>query len=224
MAQTNTKPYNLTAPAVIDFMLPAKVKRWYVAEHSAVKKGERVVCLTDGLEANLDVMAPTDAVLDGIRIYANELAPTGAVLGVFLVAEEYRETAERDWDNFDKLSEIFGDFTEKSKDPKQLRDMNDALGELLGVKEDAVFQRMNTEQQNQFIQSVVDQYTEKGLSPSTMAQKLLEGLQLRTPQLAPATPTPAYGLRPSAPGLSVPGLGGGTVRPAAPMPPADKQD
>ena len=69
MAQANTKSYNLTAPAVIDFMLPAKVKRWYVAEHSNVKKGERMVCLTDGLQAELDVMSPADAVLNEIKIY-----------------------------------------------------------------------------------------------------------------------------------------------------------
>ena len=210
MSPNFTKPYEVTAPAVIDFMDAAKVKRWYVAEHSTVKKGEKLLCLTDGFQAAQDVLSPADGILEMIKIYANEPAPTGATLCVLLVAEDFKENAERDWQNFDKLSEIFSDFTERSKDPKQLRDMNDALGELLGVKEDAVFQRMNTEQQNQFIQSVVDQYTTQGLSPSVMAQKLLEGLQLRPPKFVPSTPTPAFGLRPSAPGMAAPGLGGGT--------------
>ncbi len=225
MSVPATKEYEVTAPAVIDFIDTAKVKRWYIAEHSTVKKGEKLVCLTDGFQGVQDVLSPADGVLEMIKIYANEQAPTGAVLGVLRVAADFVDTVERDWENFDKLSEIFGDFTIRSKDPKQLRDMNDALGELLGIKENSAFQRMNTQQQNQFIQTVVDQYTQQGLSPSVMARKLLEGLQLRTPQLAPSTPTPAYGLRPSAPGLSVPGLGGsGTSRPQTPVPTNQDQE
>lgn len=215
------KPYLLTVPAMpLNFQLPAKIKKWHIIAGQEIKAGEVLVTLTDGFpgeeEATQTLYAPTDAVLESIKIYANEPSPTGAVAGILRVAEDYKDTAARDWNNFDLLSEILSEFTEKTKDAKQLRDINDALSELFGVKEDAVFQKMNTEQQNQFIQSVTDQYKNYGLSPATMAQKLLEGLQLRPPQLAPATPTPAYGLRPSAPGLSAPGLGGGT-KPASPQ-------
>ena len=204
----DTKPYFLTAPAPLGFEAEAKVKQWLAVEGARVKQGDRLVVLTDGFRTVLDVRAPTDGVIDTIKIYTDELAPTGAVLGTLLVAADYTDTTQRDWQNFDKLSELLVDYVDKARNPKQLKDMNDALGELLDVNEDSVFKKMNTDQQNQFIQSVVKEHSEKGSSPVTMAQKLLEGLQLRTPQLAPSTPTPAYGLRPSTPGLG----GGGGAR------------
>jgi pyruvate/2-oxoglutarate dehydrogenase complex dihydrolipoamide acyltransferase (E2) component len=219
-----TKPYSLTAPAVLDFEGAAKVKQWFAVEGARVKKDDRLLTLTDGYRSIMDVRAPTDGVMDSIKIYAGEEAPTGAILGVLQVAESFTDNAQRDWQNFDKLSEILVDFVDKAKSPKQVKDMNDALGELLDVNENAVFGKMNTDQQNQFIQAVVKEHSEKGSSPVTMAQKLLEGLQLRTPQLAPATPTPAYGLRPSVPGLG--GVGGGArvVQQQAATPPTSKEE
>jgi pyruvate/2-oxoglutarate dehydrogenase complex dihydrolipoamide acyltransferase (E2) component len=203
-----TKTYFLTAPAALGFEAEAKVKQWLAVEGARVKQGDRLVVLTDGVRTVLDVRAPTDGVVDTINIYADELAPTGVVLGTLQVAADYTDNTQRDWQNFDKLSELLVDYVDKARNPRQLKDMNDALGELLDINEDSVFRKMNTDQQNQFIQAVVKEHSEKGSSPVTMAQKLLEGLQLRTPQLAPATPTPAYGLRPSAPGLG----GGGAAR------------
>jgi hypothetical protein len=108
------------------------------------------------------------------------------------------------WQNFDQVTDILEQSTNKAKTVKQLKDANEALGQLLGVTDNAVFQKMNTDQKNQFLQIVMDQYSQHGLKPADMAQKLLEGLHLRTPSLAPATPAPAFGLAPSGPGGSTP--------------------
>ncbi len=115
------------------------------------------------------------------------------------------DTNTVDWQNFNAVADIIEDFADKSKDGKKLKDANEALGQLLGVSEKAVFQKMNAEQQNAFLNGVMDQYQKSGSNPADMAQKLLEGLRLKTPQLAPGTPAPVYGLAPPVPG----GMGGG---------------
>jgi hypothetical protein len=124
------------------------------------------------------------------------------------------ESEKIDWNNFEKVADILEDFAGKAKNGKQSKDANEALGQLLGVSDNVIFQKMNSDQQNQFLQSVVDSHSQHGLTSSQVAQKLLEGLHLRTPQLAPATPAPVYGMAmaPPVPGLA-PGGGGGGARP-----------
>jgi pyruvate/2-oxoglutarate dehydrogenase complex dihydrolipoamide acyltransferase (E2) component len=204
-----TKQHPLISPPVIDFSATAYVRQWFVIPGNQFKRGEPLLALTDRVDLSIDVYAPTDGVLDVIKIYADEPAPTAAILALLSVHESYEENKERNWDNFDRLSDILSVFTEKSHDIKQMKDMNEALGELLGVKEGAIFEKMSVDQQNQFVQQVIDQYQEKGLSPAVMAQNLLVGLQLRPPQPKMAPSAPSLGLRPSAPGMGIGGGGGG---------------
>lgn len=118
-----------------------------------------------------------------------------------------------DWKNFEEVTAFLEDFTEKSKDKNQLRDANDALAQLLGIGDNVKFQELNSDQQNNFLQSVINDRAQYGLTAPEVAQKLLEGLQLRTPKIAPATPAPAFGIAPVfAPGLAP----GGGSRPAWP--------
>jgi hypothetical protein len=112
-------------------------------------------------------------------------------------------TSELNWNNFDKVADLIETQTEKADNAQKRKDSNEALGQLLGVTDNPVFRKLNTEQQNMFLQHIVDK---SGSGAGNVAQKLLEGLHLKAPALAPSTPAPAFGLgmAPPTPG----GMGG----------------
>jgi pyruvate/2-oxoglutarate dehydrogenase complex dihydrolipoamide acyltransferase (E2) component len=179
------------------------VQRWLKMIGDTMLVNEPIAELV-GNEMIVYVHAPSEGSLANILVPPGQNILSGAVLGhVSVVAKDAIE-----WDNFDEVTTILEEFAEKSKDRKQLKDANEALGQLLGVTDKDIFRTMNIEQQNKFLQNVVDQHKAYGLSPADVAQQLLVGLQLRPPVNVPSTPAPAFGIRgPSAPGMA-PGGGG----------------
>lgn len=217
---SDTKELNIIAPALLHFTGATYIKRWLKAAGDVVKTGDGLVILTDrpvsaaqpGQEHT--VLSPAQGTMQVIDMFAGQEGETGATLCRLLVAADYRDTTKVNWDNFDEVSMILEDFAEKSKVTTQKKSANEALGQLLGVADDSTFQRMNTDQQNQFIQSLLSEYKSYGLNPADLANKLLQGLHLKTPQLAPSTPAPVFGISGPAP-MAAPapgGMGGGTRR------------
>jgi hypothetical protein len=119
-------------------------------------------------------------------------------------------TDKLNWDNFDKVSDLIEMQVEKTDDSQKLKDANEALGQLLGVTDNPVYQKMTTEQKNMFLQFVRDT---AGKSSSDTAQKVLQGLHLRAAPSAPRM-APSMTLAPPTPG----GMGGGGSAPRANIP------
>ncbi len=122
-------------------------------------------------------------------------------------------TDKLNWNNFDKVADLIEAQADKTEDSQKLKDVNEALGQMLDVTDNPVFQKMTTAQKNMFLQHVVDNH---GKASSDTARKLLEGLHLRSP--APTGPrmAPAMTLAPPTPGMG----GGGATRTATPQQPA----
>lgn len=157
----------------------------------------------NGSEMVVYVHAPSEGILSSVSVQPGQNVLSGAMLGqISVIAKDSIE-----WDNFDQVAALLEESADKSNNTKQLKDANEALGQLLGVAEKAIFQKLSIEEQNKFLQNVVDQHKAHGLSPADVAQQLLAGLQLRPPIYAPASSAPAFGVRmaPSGPG----GMGGG---------------
>lgn len=194
---------DIIAPTIEKDSSALTLVRWLKEIGAPVFQNEPIVEVRGAQVAGY-VHSPAEGTLSMIFVGPNQNVLSGARLGSIAVIQKNAI----DWGNFDQVAAILEEFAEKSKDLKQLKDANEALGQLLGVADKDVFTRMSIEQQNKFLQNVVDQYSQNGLSPADVAQKLLEGLQLRTPQLAPATPAPVYGISAPTPG----GMGGGASR------------
>jgi pyruvate/2-oxoglutarate dehydrogenase complex dihydrolipoamide acyltransferase (E2) component len=163
------------------------------------------------------VHAPSEGSVASIMVGPGQNILSGTIIGqISVVAKDAIE-----WDNFDQVTAILEDFADKSKTHNQRKDANEALGQLLGVADKDVFRKLDIEQQNKFLQNVVDQYQANGLSPADVAQKLLEGLQLRTPRYGQVAPSgPGFGVRgPAGPAPGGMGGGAGAVHyPQGPMP------
>lgn len=185
-----------------------RLNRWLKLVGDPVLLHEPLAELQGDGQIVLYLHSPGDGVLSSIQAVDGQNIMSGHVLGqVAIISKD-----SVDWDNFDQVTGILEEYAEKSKDFRQLKDANEALGQLLGIAKNPVFFNMNTEQQNKFLQNVVDQYQANKLSPADMAQHLLEGLALRTPrypqQHAPVAPAMGFGMRgPAAPAPS--GMGGG---------------
>src|SRR5690606_4153435 len=120
-------------------------------------------------------------------------------------------TENLNWNNFDKVADLIEAQAENTKDSQKLKDANEALGQILGVTDNPIFQKMNTAQKNMFLQHVVENH---GKSSSDTARKLLEGLHLRSP--APTGPRMAPAMTMAPP---TPGMGGGAPRSTTPQQP-----
>lgn len=220
---------SITVPPVPDFAGPARVGRWFYIAGATVRAGQPLVTLTDGYESEVVLPSPADGVLVELKIYAEQDAKVGQVLAILQIADDFVLSEELDWENFDRVTDILSDFSTRTRDAKSQKDNNDALAELLGIGENIVFRKLNVEQQNQFLQNIARQYQETGISPASMAQKLLQGLQLRpaTPS-GPRGPAPTLGMRPAAPGMRGPGGSGGgggmRTQPPQQLPPQNDDD
>jgi pyruvate/2-oxoglutarate dehydrogenase complex dihydrolipoamide acyltransferase (E2) component len=154
------------------------------------------------------VHAPAEGTLSTVLVQPGQNILSGAMLGQVTVVSRN----EIEWGNFDTVTDILEDFADKTSNAKEMKDANEALGQLLGVGDNPVFQTMSIEQQNKFIQGVVDEHHSQGISPAQVAQKLLVGMQLRTaPAAGPSGPAFGFGLRgpagPAPGGMG--GMGGG---------------
>lgn len=183
-----------------------RVHRWLKRAGDPVLLNEPLLELLGEQNVMMYIHSPGDGTLSTIMAVDGQNVLSGHVLGqVTIISKD-----EVDWENLDQVTNVLEDYASKSKDFRTLKDANEALGQLLGVAENPVFFNMSTEQQNKFLQNVVDQYQANRLSPADMAQHLLEGLELRTPRYAPQGPTgPALGFGMRGPaGPSPSGMGG----------------
>lgn len=192
---------DIIAPQIQPDSSAVTLVRWLKNIGDKVMQNEPIAELL-GTQMRAYAHAPATGSLSSTMVMAGQNVLTGTVLGQLAVIDKN----VMDWDNFDQVTVILEEFAEKSKNFNELKDANDALGQLLGIDDKPVFQNMDIEQRNQFLQNVVDQHKQLGLSPADVAQKLLEGLALRMPKNAPTAPRgPALGFAPAGPGMS-PGM------------------
>ena len=214
---------DILAPATKDGESVLVFSRWLKLVGENMLANEPIAEL-NGSQMVVYVHAPAEGVLSSMLVQPGQNVLSGALLGQLSVIAKN----EIEWDNFDEVTTILEDLADKSTSGKPLKDASDALGQLLGVADKPVFQNMSIEQQNKFLQNVVDHYKGFGLSAADMAQQLLAGLQLRPPVNVPGTPTPVYGIRPMGPAGPTPGgmgggMGGGGVHYAPGVMPQQQQ-
>ena len=174
--------------------------RWLKMIGQPVMLNEPIVELM-GTDSRTYVHSPANGTLSEMLAQPGQNIRTGHHLGkVSAIRDD-----SIDWDNFDEVTAIVEEFAEKSKDMSQLKDANEALGQLLGVTDNPIYQNMSIQQQNMFLQSIVDESKAANLSPAAVTNRLLVGLHLRMPADAPRAPGPSLGLH----GPAGPGLGGG---------------
>ncbi|MDB5478166.1 MAG: sucB [Alphaproteobacteria bacterium] len=171
------------------------VSRWLKMVGDTMVLNEPIVELV-GRQFAVYVHAPHDGVLSMIITPPGQNLLSGMILGqVSIVAKD-----EIEWDNFDKVAGFIEESADGAEDMAVIKDANEALGQLFGITDNPVFLKMNIEQQNKFLQKVVDEQQSGNLNPSAVALKLLEGLQLRMPAKAPVGPRgPSLG--PAGPGM-----------------------
>lgn len=202
---------DILAPATREGGSVLVFSRWLKLVGESMLPNEPIAEL-NGSQMVVYVHAPAAGMLSSVMVQPGQNVLSGAMLGqISVIANDAIE-----WDNFDEVTAILEDLADKSKGGKPLKDASEALGQLLGVADKQVFQKMSIEQQNKFLQNVVDQYKSYGLSPADMAQQLLAGLQLRPPINVPGTPAPAFGIRMAQSGPAPGGMGGGGVHYAGP--------
>lgn len=185
--------------------------RWLKGVGDQVIQNEPVAELF-GDQMRAYIHSPATGMLSALSAQPGQVLLSGSVVGqVSIIPKD-----AIDWENFDQVTDILEDFASKSKDFNSLKDANDALSQLLGIGDNLIFQNMSIEKQNGFLQNVVDQYQQNGLSPAQVAQKLLEGLELRTPKYVQGPAAPGLGLRGPA-GPTPGGMGGfgGVAQPHA---------
>lgn len=189
---------DIVAPEAPGGQAALTVNRWLKTISDPVYLNEPILELT-GNGVIVYVHAPEDGILSSMAVRQNQNVLSGMVLGqVSVLAKDSIE-----WENFDQVTELIEEFAIKAQNMKQSRDANEALGQLLGVTDEPVFQTKSIEEQNKFLQKVVDEHQKGNLTPAAVTQKLLEGLYLRMPANAPAGP------RGPALGPAGPGMGGG---------------
>lgn len=208
-------PHGLAAHSIVPSSA-MMVQRWLKNVGDKIVEGEPLIELA-GNQVVFYVHAQGHGTLSKISVAAGQNVLSGHVLGqISVVSKE-----EIEWDNLDHVTEMLTDFAQKAKDFNGVKDAVDALGQLLGVAENQVFFNMKTEEQNQFLQSVIDQSEAGELSPADIARKMLVDLNLRPPQFTPYAPqAPNFGLgmrppTPAGPGGMGGGMGGGQYNPAA---------
>ena len=195
---------DILAPMTADGGSVLVFSRWLKLVGENMLPNEPIAEL-NGSQMVVYVHAPAEGMLSSILVQPGQNVLSGAMLGqLSVIAKDAIE-----WENFDQVTSILEDLADNPGSTKSLKDASDALGQLLGVADKQVFQKMNIEQQNKYLQGVVDQYKAHGLSPADMAQQLLAGLQLRPPVQVAPTSAPSFGVR-MAPSGPVPGgMGGG---------------
>ncbi len=197
---------DIIAPAAPQGSSALTLHRWLKGIGEVMLINEPIAELA-GSHMMIYVHAPAEGTLSSVLVQPGQNILSGAMLGQVSVVD--RNNIE--WKNFDTVTEILEEFADKSDNAKQLKDANEALGQLLGVGDNPVFQNMSIEQQNKFIQGVVDEHQNHGISPAEVAQKLLVGMQLRAPAVGPSGPSFGFGLRgpagPAPGGMG--GMGGG---------------
>jgi len=205
------KKLDIIAPPLQPGTSALTLARWLKGVGDTVMENEPIAELF-GDQMRGYVHAPTNGMISMIAAQPGQVILAGTVVGQLSVIP----SDAIDWDNFDQVTAILEDFAEKSKNFKQLKDANDALAQLLGVGDNLLFQNMSIQQQNGFLQNVVDQYQQYGLSPADLAHTLLESLSLRGPKVVQAPVSPGFGLRgPAGPAPGGMGGFGGVAQPHA---------
>ncbi len=198
---------DLIAPKIEKDSSALTLVRWLKQIGDAIMLNEPLAEIK-GAEARGYVHSPAEGTLSTINIRNGQSLLSGSLMGQIAVISK----KDIDWGNFDQVTALLEEFAEKSKDPRNLKDTNEALGQLLGVADKDVFRQMSVENQNKFLQNVVDQHSQNGLSAADIAQKLLEGLALRNPKVSgPAVRGPAMGMAIPTPGGNM--VGGNNAQP-----------
>ena len=200
------KKLDIIAPQLQTGSSALTMARWLKNIGDPVIQNEPIAELF-GDQMRAYVHAPATGMLSVMMVQPGQNILSGTVVGQLSVIANDAV----DWDNFDQVTAILEDFASKSKAVNQLKDANEALAQLLGIGDNLVFQNMSIEKQNAFLQNVVDQHQQNGLSPADVAQQLLIGLALRDAPVRVQTPAiPGLGLRGPV-GPAPGGMGGGSV-------------
>lgn len=198
------KKIDIIAPQIEQGSSALTLSRWLKMVGDPVHFNEPIAEIF-GAQTRGYVHAPDEGTISILHTMPGQNVLSGALMGQIAVVSKNA----LDWDNFDHVTDILESFADKSKSADQLKDANEALGQLLGVADKDVFRNMSIEQQNKFLQNIVDQHAQGAIGSAQVAQKLLEGLYLRSPQISgPAVRGPSFGMAAPTPG----GMGGGAPR------------
>lgn len=206
---------DIVAPQIEQGSSALTLSRWLKNIGDPVAFNEPIAEII-GAQARGYVHAPTEGTVSSLYTQPGQNILSGSLMGKIAVVSKNAI----DWTNFDQVTVILEEYADNSNDPSKLKDANEALGQLLGVTDVDVFRKLSIEEQNKFLQNLVDQSSQGTLGGAEVAQKLLEGLHLRNPQpQGPAVRGPAMGVRIPTPGGMGMGGGGGQQQYYQPPPP-----